>query len=111
MAATLTINRQHTDGVAGVSSFVRAESVGVRVPTSCVKNGKCKGCLIEVTSGEALLSARTVHERKLKGGLRLSCQTTVIESHGQVACQTMRRGQMRIERQAHGLPTTSRLPT
>lgn len=108
MAATLTINGLHTDGVAGVSIFDLAESVGVRVPTSCVKNGKCKECLIEVTSGESLLSARTDHERHLKGGFRLSCQTTVIGSEGQVACQTMRRGQMRIERDARGLPTMSR---
>jgi uncharacterized 2Fe-2S/4Fe-4S cluster protein (DUF4445 family) len=86
--------------------FDLAESVGVGVPTSCVKNGRCKECVIEVTSGQALLSPPTDHERHLKDPFRLSCQTHFTASDGEVECHTMRRGRMRIERHALGLPVT-----
>jgi uncharacterized 2Fe-2S/4Fe-4S cluster protein (DUF4445 family) len=50
------------------------------------------------------LSPMTEAERHLKGNFRLSCQTFVTGSGGQVRCHTMRRGHMRIEGQAYGLP-------
>ena len=38
--------------------FALAESVGVRVPTSCFGQGKCRECLVEVEEGSELLSPR-----------------------------------------------------
>jgi uncharacterized 2Fe-2S/4Fe-4S cluster protein (DUF4445 family) len=110
MSVTLTINGNHTDTVAGLSLFDHAEQLGVRVPTSCRKNGKCKECIVEVTEGLDLLSPPTAHEAHLKDKFRLSCQcfidTAAID--GDVKCHTMRRGQMRIERHALGLPTSGK---
>ena len=48
----------------------------------------------------------TEAERHLKGNFRLSCQTYVTGGSGHVRCHTMRRGHMRIERQAFGLPVS-----
>src|SRR5258705_2652406 len=109
MPVTLTINGNTTAISAAESVFDCAERVGMRVPTSCHKNGKCKECMVEVTEGMQLLSAPTEAERHLKGNFRLSCQTRVIADAGEVKCHTMRRGQMRIERHALGLPLRGKL--
>ena len=34
-----------------MSLFECAEALGVHVPTSCVKQGKCRECLVEVEAG------------------------------------------------------------
>src|SRR5580698_10510915 len=104
MAVTLTINGQSTQATDGPSLFDHAEAMGIDVPTSCRKQGKCKECMVEVVEGMDALSPMTEPERHLKGDFRLSCQTDVTAASGHVRCHTMRRGQMRIERQALGLP-------
>jgi uncharacterized 2Fe-2S/4Fe-4S cluster protein (DUF4445 family) len=109
MPATLTINGHRVAASPGESLFDAAARAGVRVPTSCVTQGKCKECVVEVTSGGDRLSPPTVFEKHLdvRGGpFRLSCQARIVEDEGDVECQTMRRGQMRIERSALHLPTT-----
>ncbi len=104
MAVTLTINGQSIQAVSGRSLFEHAELLGIDVPTSCRKQGKCKECMVEVVEGMSALSAPAEPERHLKGAFRLSCQTFVTAETGHVRCHTMRRGQMRIERHALGLP-------
>jgi uncharacterized 2Fe-2S/4Fe-4S cluster protein (DUF4445 family) len=88
------------------SLFDGATALGVTVPTSCRKQGKCKECLVEVTEGMALLSPRTDAEKHLKGNFRLSCCTRVAAAAGTVRCHTMRRGEMKIERHALNLPAS-----
>ncbi len=106
MAVALTINGRATGAAPGPSLFDYAEQLGVRVPTSCQKQGKCKECMMEIVLGMDCLSAPTAAEEHLKGNFRLSCQCRVVADSGEVRCHTMRRGQMRIERQALGLPTS-----
>lgn len=106
MAVTLTINGQSTESQNGLSLFDQAEAIGIDVPTSCRKQGKCKECMVEVVEGISLLSPLAAPERHLKGNFRLSCQTYVTGERGDVRCHTMRRGTMRIERQALGLPVS-----
>ncbi|HZZ27173.1 MAG TPA: ASKHA domain-containing protein [Pirellulales bacterium] len=110
MATNLTINGLTMQAVSGVSLFDHAEQLGVTVPTSCHKNGKCKECLVEVVEGMKLLSSPTVEEQHLSDKFRLSCRTRIIADSGEVRCHTMRRGQMRIERQAFELPTSRQKP-
>jgi uncharacterized 2Fe-2S/4Fe-4S cluster protein (DUF4445 family) len=104
MAVNLTINGQSIEADPGLSVFDQAEALGIDVPTSCRKQGKCRECMVEVVEGMNLLSPMGEPERHLKGNFRLSCQTRVTADAGHVRCHTMRRGQMRIERQAVGLP-------
>ena len=48
---------------------------GVRVPTSCVAQGKCKECIVEVTRGMELLVAADRRTSGIsQGAFRLSCQ-------------------------------------
>jgi uncharacterized 2Fe-2S/4Fe-4S cluster protein (DUF4445 family) len=110
MSVTLTINGHETRAARGGGSlFDHAERLGVRVPTSCNKNGKCKECIVEITEGTELLSPRTDAEKHLKGNFRLSCQTHVTADSGLVKCHTMRRGEMRIEIAARGLPVREQI--
>ena len=113
----VTINGQTAQAADGISLFDCADSMGITVPTSCRKQGKCKECIVEVTEGSESLSERTEQERHLKGNFRLSCQARVREdapASGRwqaearpttdVRCHTMRRANLRIERHAFGLP-------
>jgi uncharacterized 2Fe-2S/4Fe-4S cluster protein (DUF4445 family) len=109
MAVILTINGKSIEADPGLSLFDQAEAMGIDVPTSCRKQGKCKECMVEVVEGMDALTPRAEPERHLKGNFRLSCQTYVSASSGHVRCHTMRRGQMRIERQALGLPGSDRV--
>ena len=108
MAVTLTINGQSIQATDSRTLFDYAEALGIDVPTSCRKQGKCKECMVEVVEGMSALSEMTEAEQHLKGKFRLSCQTTVTAMDGRVRCHTMRRGHMRIERHAFGLPLSNR---
>ena len=103
---SVTINGQYIDAPVGSTLFEAAAQAGVRVPTSCVAQGKCKECIVEVTDGMEMLEPRSSHERHLKGDFRLSCQCRIVGSDGVIQCQTMRRGHMRIERHALNLPVS-----
>src|SRR5439155_1441872 len=50
----------------------------------------------------------TPPEAHLTGSFRLSCQAHVAAIDADVVCHTMRRGKMRVERHAYGLPGGAR---
>jgi uncharacterized 2Fe-2S/4Fe-4S cluster protein (DUF4445 family) len=104
----VTINGQTAQAAEGTSLFDCAEGMGIQVPTSCQKQGKCKECIVEVSEGMPGLSERTEQERHLKGNFRLSCQARVMLAGGSacptVRCHTLRRANLRIERHAFRLP-------
>jgi uncharacterized 2Fe-2S/4Fe-4S cluster protein (DUF4445 family) len=104
----LSINGHTASVPVGASLFDCAEKIGVRVPTSCLKNGKCKECVVEIAEGMECLSPPTPYENHLAGNFRLSCQALISAGEGHLRCHTMRRGHMRIERHALGLPTSGR---
>lgn len=108
MAVTFTINGQSIEAISGLSVFDHAEKLGIDVPTSCRKQGKCKECMVEIVDGMELLSQPAEPEKHLKGKFRLSCQTYAAVANGEVRCHTMRRGHMRIEHHALGLPVSHR---
>ncbi len=103
MAVQLEINAKTLTPKPGLSLFECAEQVGVRVPTSCHKNGKCRECLVEVVEGEDLLSPLAPEESHLKNGFRLSCRACIAGESGVLRCHTLRRGKMRIEDSSTGL--------
>lgn len=104
MSMTIHFNNQQSTVATGTSLFECAESLGIRVPTSCIKQGKCKECMVEVVEGMEFLSERSTKENHLRGNFRLSCQTKIVADIGTIRCHTMRRGKMKIERQALHLP-------
>ena len=46
MGIELHINRQRMIAVPGMSLFGAAQALGIKVPTSCHQNGKCRECLV-----------------------------------------------------------------
>ena len=106
MGVELHFNGRPSDATRGSSLFECAEALGIKVPTSCRKQGKCKECLVEVTEGMDCLSEKVPAEAHLKHNFRLSCSCQIVKDSGVIRCHTMRRGDMRIERHALQLPTT-----
>jgi uncharacterized 2Fe-2S/4Fe-4S cluster protein (DUF4445 family) len=105
MPITVEINGQAIQATLGKSLFAHADQLGVRVPTSCGQQGKCRECLVEIVEGMECLSPPTGEEQHLQDAFRLSCRCHIATRTGLVRCHTMRRGQMHIERQAFQLPT------
>jgi uncharacterized 2Fe-2S/4Fe-4S cluster protein (DUF4445 family) len=97
---TLSVNGRTAEGSPGKSLFEHAEALGIRVPTSCNKNGKCKECVVEVAEGMTLLSPPTRAEAHLRPPFRLSCQAAIAAPGGMLRFHTMRRGRLRIEDRA-----------
>ena len=104
MSVKLHFNGLAAEATSGSSLFTCAEGLGIPVPTSCNKQGKCKECVVEVIEGMECLSKPGPEERHLKGAFRLSCCSRIIKDEGSVRCHTMRRGTMRIENHAFELP-------
>ncbi len=104
MSVELHFNARSCPVMPGASLFECAESLGIRVPTSCQKQGKCKECLVEVVAGMEYLSVPTPEEKHLRDNFRLSCRCRIAAEAGTIRCHTMRRGEMRIERHALNLP-------
>ncbi len=111
MSVKISINGQTTTTPPGPSLFELGESLGVAIPTSCRKQGKCKECLVEIVAGMDLLTPRTDEECHLRDAFRLSCQCRVVAGEGEVQCHTMRRSHMRIERHARQLAAHRRRDT
>lgn len=106
MPVQVEINLETASIAPGETLFDCAEKMGVRVPTSCRKNGKCRECLLEVTTGMENLAPRTEEELHLSGEFRLACRAKVQANSGKITCHTLKRGSMRIEETSCDLPSS-----
>lgn len=102
MSVRLTIDHGEMETPPGASLFECAESMEVHVPTSCIKNGKCKECLVEVLEGMDALSPLEPEEEHLPAPFRLACRARITGEQGRVACKTLRRKAMRIAESGTG---------
>ena len=71
--------------------FDYADSLKLRVPTSCGRTGECHECIVEIKRGISGLSPLTENEKFLKKNYRLACQATVNDSDIAVEFSTLRR--------------------
>ncbi|HUZ06120.1 MAG TPA: 2Fe-2S iron-sulfur cluster-binding protein, partial [Candidatus Paceibacterota bacterium] len=78
MSIELHFNGQRAVVQSGSSLFDHAENLGINVPTSCKKNGKCKECVVEVVEGMERLSQPVPAEKHLRNKFRLSCCCRII---------------------------------
>ena len=76
---------------AGMTLFDCADELAVEVPTSCLRNGRCHECVVEVSAGEDALCARTEAEGFLRPPYRLACQALVERDDIDVAFAPLRR--------------------
>ena len=75
----------------GMTLFDCADELAVEVPTSCLRNGRCHECVVEVNAGDDALSARTEAEGFLRPPHRLACQAVVERGDIDVAFAPLRR--------------------
>ena len=95
MSVSLSINGAVLEAGPGPSLFDCADQLGIQVPTSCQKQGKCKECIVEVVAGMECLTERSSDESHLQDRFRLACCSHLASETGEVRCHTMRRGRGR----------------
>ncbi|MFL2755733.1 MAG: ASKHA domain-containing protein [Dehalococcoidia bacterium] len=82
---------QEIEGSKDKTIFDYADSLKLRVPTSCGRTGECHECIVEIKRGESALSTPTENEKFLKKNYRLACQTYVTDIKEDVEFSTLRR--------------------
>ena len=93
----------------GMTLFDCADELAVEVPTSCLRNGRCHECVVEVTGGKDALCARTEAESFLRPPYRLACQAVVERDDIDVTFAPLRRRPrilVRAHADAAGAPET-----
>lgn len=71
--------------------FDYADELAVEVPTSCLRNGECHECVVEITDGIESLSPRTEPEDFLRGDFRLACQARIVRDDLNISFAPLRR--------------------
>ena len=79
------------DLVAGRTVFDYADSLRVRVPTSCGRSGECHECIVEIKRGTEALSPPSEAEAFLRGSYRLACQAAVTDVDADIEFAVLRR--------------------
>ena len=77
--------------LAGKTIFDYADSLSVRVPTSCGRSGECHECIVEIRRGMDALSPATTPESFLRDNYRLACQAQVIDTEADIEFAVLRR--------------------
>ena len=76
---------------AGRTIFDYADTLRVRVPTSCGRSGECHECIVEIVRGMEALSPPGGSEGFLRDSFRLACQAVVLDPEGDVEFAVLRR--------------------
>ncbi|HIM56688.1 MAG TPA: (2Fe-2S)-binding protein, partial [Candidatus Latescibacteria bacterium] len=79
------------DLVSGKSLFDYADSLDVRVPTSCGRSGECHECIVEVKQGLEALTPPEASEEFLRDNYRLACRARVQDTSANIEFAVLRR--------------------
>jgi len=85
------LNSQKLDSEKGESLFDFADSLSVRVPTSCGRTGECHECIVEIRKGSEAITPKTTSENFLRGDYRLACQALVADPSAEIEFSILRR--------------------
>ena len=85
------LNSQKLDSEKGESLFDFADSLSVRVPTSCGRTGECHECIVEIRKGAEAITPQTTSEKFLRGDYRLACQAFVADQSAEIEFTILRR--------------------
>ena len=100
-AATVRFGDATCAAVAGQTLFDHADTLDVRVPTSCGRTGHCHECVIDVRQGIEALSPRSEDEAFLTDNYRLACQTKVERTDTDIEFALLRRAPRILTAQSH----------
>ena len=73
------------------SLFDYADTLNIRVPTSCGRTGECHECIVEVLEGSDGLSEKSDNEIFLKDTYRLACQAFIADTKMKIRFNVLRR--------------------
>lgn len=82
---------QRLDQIIGKTVFDYADSMKIRVPTSCGRSGECHECIVEIVSGMDALNEPSDEESFLRDNYRLACQASIINTQSDVEFKVLRR--------------------
>lgn len=85
------LNSKKLDSKTNDSLFDFADTLSVRVPTSCSRTGECHECIVEIRKGSDALSLATEAEQFLRGDYRLACQAFVADPSADIEFAVLRR--------------------
>jgi uncharacterized 2Fe-2S/4Fe-4S cluster protein (DUF4445 family) len=85
------LNSKELEANKDDSLFDLADSLSVRVPTSCGRTGECHECIVEVRKGANALTPLTDEEKFLRGNYRLACQAFVANPDADIDFAVLRR--------------------
>ena len=77
--------------IADKTIFEYADTLQVRVPTSCGRSGECHECVVEINRGMSALSKSTESEHFLRDNYRLACQAKVVDTTAHIEFSLLRR--------------------
>lgn len=89
--APLHYDHHRLESEAGKTLFDYADSLKVRVPTSCGRTGECHECIVDIRRGMDALSPHSDAEKFLRESYRLACQATIVEPDADVEFSVLRR--------------------
>ena len=90
MSPVFSDGREQTS-LPGNTIFEYADSLSVRVPTSCGRTGECHECIVEIKRGIESLNDLTPEESFLRDNYRLACRAIVEDVYSDVEFATLRR--------------------
>ena len=107
MSIQIQFDGKQVPAEPGVSLFEVADALETSIPSSCRRVGRCRECMVEVTHGEELLTARSKEELDLPSGVRLACRSRLAAATGAVHIRSLRRGTLAIEEAVQHLPKSA----
>ena len=75
----------------GKTLFDFADTLSIRVPTSCRRNGECHECIVNVNEGEENLKPKDSSEEFLTDSYRLACQAKINNDLSDIKFNVLRR--------------------
>jgi uncharacterized 2Fe-2S/4Fe-4S cluster protein (DUF4445 family) len=85
------LDSKRLDAKKDDSLFDFADSLSIRVPTSCARTGECHECIVEVRRGNNALTPPTDAEKFLRGNYRLACQALIADPTADIDFSVLRR--------------------
>ncbi|MEC7921418.1 MAG: 2Fe-2S iron-sulfur cluster-binding protein, partial [Chloroflexota bacterium] len=84
-------DNNRTTSSIGKTLFDFADTLSIRVPTSCGRTGECHECIIQITEGSENLSEKKELENFLGPEFRLACQAVIDNDKNDVSFNVLRR--------------------
>ena len=84
-------DNKKTKSLKGKSLFDFADTLSIRVPTSCRRNGECHECIVNVNEGEENLIPKDISEEFLTDSYRLACQAKIDNEFSDIKFNVLRR--------------------